>query len=856
MGEIGFTNAAEHRIELLPDSQPIVEPLRRRAQVEIDETRRQVGDLLKQGIIEESSSPWASAYVLVKKKNGEYRLCIDFRRLNAVTKKLVYPLPNIEECLDTLSGKRYFTQLDFRSGFWQIKMEKQSKELTAFRTEDGLFQFKRMPFGLTNAPATFQRMVNSVLAGLKGMNLQVFIDDICISTKTWDEHLLLLEQTFKVIIKANLKIKVDKCVFGSSTIKFLGHEICESGIRQDPDKLKALEKLPAPTDASEVKRALGMFSYYRKFVPNFAMIVEPLTKLTKKKVTFTWGEEQKNAYSKIIEELMKNATLAHMNNEDPLLVKTDASRKGVAGLLLQKQDNEWRLITCCSRRLSTSELNYGITDLEGLAIVYTVTKLRPYLLGREFKILTDHCALCALNKSMPNSARLRRWAILLSEFNFEIEYTKGSLQCDIDCLSRAPVDNPTDPYLEEKVYMVVPYDKLGWTSGYSDAEGREILQKACDKEDGLRLVDDVVYKGELIYAPRSERLEIIRLTHINNMNAHPGIQATYLKLKENYWWPNMLEEVKSFVNSCSTCLMNKPDKRPPAGQQNSFHIYEPGEQVAMDLIENLTESHNGNKHIIVAIDMFTRYVDAKAVPDKGAPTLTQYVIEYCGRYGVPKNFLTDNSTTFCNEFTAQVIKVFGASHVKSTPYHSQGNAVVERVNQTLEEKIRLILDDPIQDKNWDAVLPVAILAINSSVHASIGCTPYEMMFGKRVPLQDKHLTYKASPTDMYAKMVKWYLKECHSNAVAIQSTSQERSKQYFEDKRRPVLFQLNDIVAIKSGKRVSKFHPKFKGPYKIIGINKDIYTLEHLEKKTTTQRHVDDLKHSHLIEESEDEQLN
>ena len=851
-GEIGKTDVIKHTIEIIPGSEPVVEPLRRRAQVQIDETRRQVNELLKEGIIEESDSPWASAYVLAKKKNGEYRLCIDFRKLNLATKKVVYPLPNIDECLETLSGKRYFSQLDFKSGFWQIAMDEKSKELTSFRTEDGQYQFKRMPFGLTNAPATFQKMVNTILAGLKGMNLQVFIDDICIATKTWEEHLIMLDKVLKVVIKAKLKIKADKCVFGSNSVKFLGHEISEHGIKQDPDKLKALAKLPPPVDTKGVKRALGMFSYYRKFVNNFALLSEPLTRLTRKGVAFVWEDEQKQAYESIIQELNKNATLAHFNHEDPLLLKTDASKSGVAGMLLQKQDGEWRIITCCSRRLSTSEGNYGITDLEGLAVVYTLSKLRPYLLGKKFRILVDHCALCVLNKRSPNSARLRRWAIVLSEYDFEIVYTKGKLHCDIDCLSRAPVDDPTDAFLEDKVYMIRPFDKHTWT--YMDNESREIFQKAFDKEDDLRIVDDLVYKGESLYVPQTKRFDIIHGVHNSNLNAHPGVSATVSKLKENYWWPNMNQAVDEVIKKCMTCLTQKPNREKPAGLMRSFEIYQPGEQIAIDLIEKITESVNGNSYIIVAIDMFTRFVDAKAVPDKGAPTFTQFLIEYCGRYGVPQTILTDQSTTFCNEFTSQVLKVFGASHVKSTPYHSQGNAVVERVNQTLEEKIRLVLDDPLHERNWDSVLPVAVLAINTSIHSSLGCSPYEMTFGRRAPLQDKNIVYKATPTDLFAKNIQHHMKECYRSAIAIQSASKERARKYYDSKRREDLFEIGDTVLTKAPSRSSKLSPKFIGPFKVIGKKNDIYTLEDLTSNRKTTRHVADLRHVPGAEQNENQE--
>lgn len=262
--EIGLTNLAEHKIELLPDAKPVAEPLRRRALVQIEETSRQTSQMLKDGIIEPSNSPWASAYALTRKKTGDLRLCIDFRRLNDLTKKSAYPLPNIEDCLDIISGMKYYTKLNFASGFWQIPMEESSRELTAFRTEDGLFQFKRMPFGLTNAPASFQKMMNALVAGMKGLHLlQVFIDDVCIATKDWNEHISSLEKFLKVVIEANLKLKATKCMFGTKKIVFLGHEISADGIRQDPEKLKALDKLPVPSTAKEVQRILGLLSYYR-----------------------------------------------------------------------------------------------------------------------------------------------------------------------------------------------------------------------------------------------------------------------------------------------------------------------------------------------------------------------------------------------------------------------------------------------------------------------------------------------------------------------------------------------------------------------------------------------------------------
>lgn len=244
--------------------------------------------MLKQNVIERSDSPWASAYVVVKKKTGDLRICIDFRRLNDVTKKCSYPLPNAEDCLEPLGGNIYFSQLDLASGYWQIPLSDRAKELTSFRSEDGQFHFLKMPFGLCNAPASFQRMVNALFSNLRGLNLQVFIDDICVANRTWQEHLDMLSVVFDLLIKANLKIKASKCVFGASHVIFLGHKLSRDGIETDPAKVKAIAELPVPSSCDEVRRVHGLLGYYRRMIPNFSDIAAPLTKLLKKNAPFIW----------------------------------------------------------------------------------------------------------------------------------------------------------------------------------------------------------------------------------------------------------------------------------------------------------------------------------------------------------------------------------------------------------------------------------------------------------------------------------------------------------------------------------------------------------------------------------------
>lgn len=508
---------------------------------------------------------------LVKKKSGETRLCIDFRKLNSVTKKNVFPLPNLEDCLDALNGNKYFSTLDLASGYWQIEMAEKSKELTAFRTETGHYEFERMPFGLCNAPASFQKLVNALFTGLNGIHLQVFMDDICLATKDWSSHLELLSEVFRLLREANLKLKPTKCTFGSNKVIFLGHELSEKGIRQDPNKFVAIQNLPAPRDLTELKRVLGLFGYYRRFVPNYSILAEPMTRLLKKNTKFSWQAEQESAMKLLKESLKKNQALAHYNYKDPVAVRTDASGIGIAAILLQRQDGEWNLISCCSRRLTPAESNYAISELEALAIVYALHKWRNYLLGIKFTILTDHCALCALKSKKLNSPRLHRWALLLSEFDFQIKYVKGNLRKDVDCLSRAPVNDDNDKYIQEalmainidkhldhlkpmKVIAIAnPIDAREWKQLIEqDEEAKPHIEKAKKRVKGYNLYNGLLYFEKRLFVPKPKRSAILRETHADPPANHAGVRATLEQMK-HLWWPNMVDDAKKLIESCTVC---------------------------------------------------------------------------------------------------------------------------------------------------------------------------------------------------------------------------------------------------------------------------------------------------------------
>lgn len=835
-GELGCSHIVKHKIEIEPNTRPIMEPLRRRPLIQIEETRKQVKDMKEKGIIEDSTSPWASAYVVVKKKTGEMRICIDFRKLNAVTKKNAYPLPRIDTCLDVLAGKKFFSSFDFASGYWQLEMDNESKEYTAFRTEDGHYQFKRMPFGLTNAPASFQRLMNTMLAGVKGLDLQVYLDDVCLATNSWAEHCEMLGKFLSLVIDNKLKLKPSKCLIGAKEVTFLGHHISEKGIGQEPQKLKAIRNMPAPKDVNGVRRVLGLMSYYRKFVPNFATIAAPLIELTRKSRNFNWTTVEEKAFEELKRKLEENLIRAHYDPTCETIVKTDASRSGIGGILLQKQGGDFVIIECASRRLSSAEANYGITDLEGLAVIYSLQKFRVYLLGIKFKLLVDHCSLCVLKKKLPTSQRLHRWAILLAEFDFEVIYTKGSNHLDVDCLSRAPLEEDIDKFVEEKIFhLPLPANYDDWNQEFGD-EDKEIVNSAEKKEDDLTIIDDIIYKGKKIYIPYKKRNQMMVEAHETALAGHGGQLVTENKL-ESCWWPNMKNDIRNFVASCEKCQRRKIERALPYGTMRHFQVFEPFEAWSLDTLGPITQTLEGHKYILVAVDVFSRWVEARAIRDLKAPTCAKFCRDLLSRFGPAKQIFTDHGPQFWNNLVGDTLKLFGTKQNFSTPDHPQGNAYAERTIQTITEKLFLNTEE---EHSWNVLLPVTTFAINTSANKTTGYQPYEIIFGKKANCLQS-ITSLTNPMDAHNELLKNRLEKIRSNAIISQDNARNSSLNHYH--RRNKEFNIDDWVWVRmSNKRRGKLEAKFVGPYQVTSKRNDIYELREERSNRLITRHIESLK--------------
>ncbi|UYV63748.1 hypothetical protein LAZ67_2005487, partial [Cordylochernes scorpioides] len=448
-------NRVKHRIHT-GDHPPINHRVSKR---EREIMQKEVDAMLERKVIQPSESPWSAPVVLVKKKDGTWRFCVDFRRLNHITKKEVYPLPRIDDVLDHLSSARYYSTMDLKTGYWQVEVDERDREKTAFVTPDGLYEFMVMPFGLCNAPATFERMMHNVLMGLKWNICLCYLDDIVVYSVTFEEHLERLSKVLSCLQQAGLTINPDKCLFGSTRIKILGHVVDKDGIQPDSEKVEAIKKFPVPKSVCDIQSYLGLCSYYRRFIKNFSKIAAPLQILLKKDQKFIWTQEQKDSFESLKKTLMQKPVLGHFKESAITKLHTDASSYGLGAVLVQIQENQENLIAYASRTLSKAEKNYSTTERECLTVIWAIGKFRPYLYGRPFEVVSDHHSLCWLAGLKDPSGRLARWALKLQDFDATITYKSGVKHKDADCLSRYPL--PESPALTS-LTLKIGMDLLGW----------------------------------------------------------------------------------------------------------------------------------------------------------------------------------------------------------------------------------------------------------------------------------------------------------------------------------------------------------------------------------------------------------
>ena len=450
-GELGRCDLIQHRINVTTD-EPVRRPAYKVAHKDREVIENEVREMLEKGVIEPSISPYAAGVVLVPKKSGETRFCVDYRGLNQVTKADHYPLPLARtEIFDTLGQAKIFSCLDCQQGYWQVGIAKEDRHKTAFRCFLGQFEFKRLAFGLKTAPATYQRLMSHILSGYTGKFCHCFIDDIICYSNTFEEHLTHLHLIFTRLKEAGIKLKPSKCVLAKETVRYLGHVISPGEIRPDPDNVSKIRDLAPPKTLKHVRTFLGMASYYRSFVKDFSRRARALTELTKKRVAFRWGPEEEEAFEDLKKALTEEPVLALPDFSKPFILMTDGSSTGLGAVLGQyhEGDTKERVIGYASRRTNRLEQNYSACEVECLALVWATKHFREYILGRTTEVLTDHWALKWLQDLKTANPRLQRWRMALQEYDLKISHKPGAQHRNADFLSRMYEDEETDEEMDD-----------------------------------------------------------------------------------------------------------------------------------------------------------------------------------------------------------------------------------------------------------------------------------------------------------------------------------------------------------------------------------------------------------------------
>ncbi|KAJ9557756.1 hypothetical protein OSB04_012370 [Centaurea solstitialis] len=823
----------EFHIDLAPGAAPIAKTPYRLAPAEMTEMRNQLKELLDKGFIQPSTSPWGAPVLFVKKKDGSFRMCIDYRELNKVTIKNKYPLPRIDDLFDQLQGASYFSKIDLRSGYHQLRVREEDVPKTAFRTRYGHYEFLVMPFGLSNAPAAFMDMMNRVCRPMLDKSVIVFIDDILVYSKSEAEHATHLREMLELLRKEKLYAKFSKCEFWLRRVQFLGHVISGDGVSVEPSKIEAIQKWEQPKNASEIRSFLGLAGYYRRFIRDFSKIAVPLTSLTRKDVKFVWSEAQGDAFQTLKDCLTRAPILALPEGNDDFVVYSDASKLGLGCVLMQRG----KVIAYASRQLKKYEKNYPTHDLELAAVVFALKLWRHYLYGTKCQLFTDHKSLKYIFDQTTLNMRQQRAMELIKDYDCEILYHPGKANVVADALSRkAHVASICYTITHVTMKSTLIDDLHRWQIEALKPEHMKsermvgYVDSLFEDNRGLK-----VFKTR-IWVPRIGGLRevILEEAHKSRLSIHPGGTKMYHDLRTEYWWLGMKVDIGRYVEKCITCLQVKAEHQKPYGSLQPLEVpVWKWEELTMDLVTKLPKTSRQHDSIWVIVDRLTK--SAHFLPVRESYSMEKwaqlYIDEIIARHGVPVKVISDRDSRFTSKFWKSMQRELGTRVALSTAYHPQTDGQSERTIQTLEDMLRACILE--FGGTWDIHLPLVEFSYNNSYHSSIKMAPFEALYRRkcRTPLcwQETGEKILAGPE---------LIQITHDKIRVIRErmkAAQDRQKSYADKRRRPIEFFVGDMVMLKVspwkgvlrfGKQ-GKLSPRFVGPFKILErVGKQAYRLE------------------------------
>ncbi|KAH7559971.1 reverse transcriptase [Bipolaris maydis] len=770
---------------------------------------------LKKGFIRPGSGPMASPILFVKKPNGKWRLCVDFRRLNSVTRKNRYPLPLITELMDRLQGAKWFTKFDVREGFYRIRIKEGHEWMTAFKTKYGLFEYTVMPFGLTNAPATFQSVINNALHEYLGIFVTAYLDDVLVySSGTREEHVEHVKKVLRKLKEYKLYLQPGKCEFHTQETEFLGFIISTEGVKMNPKKIQTVQEWPKPNTVKDVQSFLGFANYYRKFIKDYSKITAPLTEITKKEIGFKWEQEHQEAFDRIKQIFLEAPVLEMYSPQRRTRVETDASDYALGAVLSQQcTDKKWRPVFYHSRKFSGAELNYDVHDKELLGVVDAFEQWEVYLLGLPdtIEVFTDHQNLTSFMTTKKLNRRQVRWAETLAQFDFKITHRAGTLNGAADALSRRSDlreeghKEPHDALLKTMPDGSLKYNQPELAKVAKVAEQVETLQQQWqqraaswqfepDEAGSDELLNDEREYRDMVskdrtYVPPHMRSSLIQELHESTEYGHAGIEEMVRRLSKVFAIPRMRTKVQEILGNCLACHQNKPKRHKPYGLLQPLQPpSRPWTSVTMDFIVKLPRSlEPGSARfcdtILVIVDRLTKA--AKFVPTEETITAEECAYEVTkalvSEHGIPEEFITDRDKLFTSKYWNTFLAKLGVKKKLSTSFHPETDGQTERTNQTLEQYLRMYANK-LQD-NWVELLPTAQLAYNSTRSTTTKHSPHYANYGyEPVAHRDpKDIESIAVGADDKAKLMRDLHEELSKNlAQRNLTTSKAANKQRIE----------------------------------------------------------------------------